>query len=104
MPSNGINFAEIKLATLQNTLSLVREWLPDGVVKGGECVARNPQRLDRKLGSFKINLRTGAWSDFAIDESGGDLISLAAYIFSLSQADAARHIASMLGMEVGNGR
>ena len=60
--------------------ALLRRWLPDGRIEGNEYVARNPRRSDRRLGSFKINLRTGRWADFAFDARGGDPISLAAYL------------------------
>lgn len=67
-------------------------------MEGREWVARNPRRADRQLGSFKINLRTGRWADFATTDRGGDPVSLAAFLFSLSQAEAASRLASMLGV------
>jgi len=42
--------------------------------------------------------RAGLWCDFATGDRGGDVISLAAYLFNLSQAEAARRIAAMLGI------
>lgn len=50
-----------------------------GRTEAGEYVALNPLRDDRNLGSFRINLRTGIWADFAIDV-GGDALDLIAYI------------------------
>ena len=47
-------------------------------MEGHEYVARNPTRADRRPGSFKINLRTGRWADFATGDKGGDPVSLAA--------------------------
>lgn len=78
--------------------ALVARWLPDGRRIGREYVARNPTRHDRRLGSFKINLVTGRWADFATGDKGGDPISLAAYLFGLSQSEAARRLANMLGV------
>jgi hypothetical protein len=72
--------------------------LPGGRREGREYVARNPRRADRTAGSFRINLTTGRWADFATDDAGGDPVSLAAYLFDLSQLDAARRLAAMLGM------
>ena len=66
--------------------------------EGGEYVARNPTRHDRRPGSFKVNLRTGRWADFATGDRGGDPVSLAAYLFGLTQAEAARRLADMLGV------
>jgi len=45
-------------------------------------------------------MRTGKWAEFAADARGGDTISLAAYLFDLSPADAAKRLAAMLGMAV----
>jgi hypothetical protein len=67
---------------------------------GHEYVALNPRRVDRNPGSFRVNMRTGRWADFATDACGGDAISLAAYLGGLSQVEAARRAAAMLGIEV----
>jgi hypothetical protein len=64
-------------------------------------VARNPTRRDRHLGSFRINLETGRWADFATGDKGGDAVSLAAYLFHLSQGEAARRVGRMLGVDGG---
>ena len=60
--------------------------------------ARNPRRADRNPGSFRINTSTGRWADFATDDNGGDVVSLAAYLADIEQAEAARRLADMLGM------
>jgi hypothetical protein len=96
-----IDFARINDAALSALPDLVRRWLPDGRHDGGEWVAKNPRRPDRRLGSFKINLRSGRWADFATGDGGGDVISLAAYLAGISQADAARKVAHMLGINDG---
>ncbi|MFH5923819.1 hypothetical protein [Roseomonas xinghualingensis] len=78
---------------------LCARWLPGGRREGEEwkCgdLAGNPGR------SCSVNLRTGKWADFAEGPSGGDVISLAAAIFNLSQGEAARRIADMLGIDLG---
>ena len=56
----------------------------------------NPTRNDRHPGSFKVNLRSGVWSDFATGDAGGDPISLFAYLNGLSQLEAARSLAQEL--------
>jgi hypothetical protein len=93
-----IAFRRIEDAALSYADALVQRWLPDGKREGPEWSSRNPTRADGRNGSFKVNLRTGLWSDFATGESGGDLVSLAAYIFRLKQGDAALKIADMLGI------
>lgn len=96
-----IDFEGIAAAALAQAESLVREWLPDGKREGAEWTALNPTRNDQHPGSFKINLHTGRWSDFADNASGGDLISLYAYLHRLNQGQAARELAARLGMEGG---
>lgn len=95
-----IAFARISAAALDASETILTRWLPDGRREGAEWVARNPTRGDHHLGSFKVNIRTGRWGDFAAGASGGDLIALAAYLFSLSQKDAAARCAEMLGMDL----
>ena len=93
-----INFDAINRAALPLLLSLLRRWLPDGRVEGQEYVARNPTRADRRPGSFKINLDTGRWADFATGDKGGDVVSLAAHLVGTGQAEAARNLAVMIGV------
>lgn len=94
-----IDFDGINRAALRVLPALLRRWLPDGQVRGNEFIALNPHRGDRHLGSFKINLSTGRWADFATEARGGDVVSLAAYLFRLRQSAAARLLASMLGVQ-----
>src|SRR3712207_1184520 len=96
-----IDFAGIAAAARPCLPALARRWLPHGRREGHEWVARNPTRADQRPGSFKLNLRTGRWADFATGQKGGDAISLAAYLFGLSQAEAARRLADMLGRPEG---
>lgn len=96
-----VDFAAVNKAALSVLPALLQRWLPDGRRAGNEWVARNPRRDDRTLGSFKVNMRTGRWADFATNDKGGDVISLAAYLFDLSQTDASQRIAEMLGMNFG---
>jgi len=94
----SIAFSRIAGAALPYSDTIVRRWLPDGRQEGHEWVCRNPRRADHRAGSFKINVITGRWADFATGDSGGDLVSLGAYLFGLSQKDAALKIADMLAI------
>jgi hypothetical protein len=94
-----VAFARIANLALGHAETLVRRWLPDGRREGAEWVALNPTRDDHHKGSFKINLRTGRWSDFATSDAGGDLIALASYLYDLDQTEAARKIALALGID-----
>ncbi|ACL63325.1 hypothetical protein [Methylobacterium nodulans] len=99
MRRRRIAFARIASAAAVHTEDIVRRWLPDGRREGAEWVCRNPLRSDRRAGSFKVNLRTGKWGDFATGNAGGDLISLAAFLQSISQAEAAVAVAGMVGVD-----
>ena len=94
----SVAFERITQAARPHAEILCRRWLPDGRREGQEWVARNPRRADRRLGSFKVNLTNGRWGDFATGDAGGDVVSLAAFLFDLSQRDAAIRIAEMLGI------
>jgi hypothetical protein len=102
-PARGaLDFASINGAALSRMDAVLARLLPGGRVVAGEYLALNPRRADKHLGSFKVRVngpRAGAWADFAAGVSGGDPISLIAYIAGSSQGDAARSLASMLGIE-----
>lgn len=95
-----IDFERIAGSARPHLPELVKRWIPNGRRRGDEYVARNPLRDDKRPGSFSVNVRTGQWADFASGQTGGDAISLAAYLFALKQSEAARRIADMLGIEV----
>jgi hypothetical protein len=99
MTLRKIAFKRVAVATLVRADVLVRRWLPDGRREGAEWVALNPRRVDRRKGSFKVNMSTGRWSDFATGDAGGDLIALAAFLFHLKQAEAAVKVAEALGID-----
>ena len=93
-----IDFDEVKRAALVDIRGVLRRFLPGGKVVRSEYVVLNPRRFDRNPGSFSINLRSGAWADFATDDRGRDLISLIAYLKDISQYEAAKGLAQMLGV------
>ena len=94
----SLDFTAINDRALQALPSLLARWLPDGRQIGAEWVCRNPRRNDKRPGSFRINVVTGRWADFATDDRGGDVISLAAFLANAGQVDAARRLADMLGV------
>lgn len=93
-----MNFNTIKTAALANIDSVLSRWAPGGKMKGREYLPLNPRRSDSKAGSFSINLDTGAWSDFATDDKGGDLVALVAYLEGIKQGEAAKLLAAHLGI------
>lgn len=88
-----MDYEAIAQAALSRAETIVTAAFPNGKRQGNEYVALNPNRADKSLGSFAINLRTGKWGDFASGTRGGDLISLLAYRDGCSQSEAARRIA-----------
>jgi hypothetical protein len=100
-----IDFDRVNRAALAVLPGLLRRWLPGGRTEGAEYVALNPRRVDHHPGSFRVNTRTGRWADFAVEGvSGGDVVSLAAYLGSIGQVDAADRLGAMLGVEVRDGK
>lgn len=97
----SFNFSKINAAALPALPALCARWLPGGKRIGREYVALNPTRTDKRAGSFKVNLQTGRWADFATGDAGGDAVSLAAYLFGLRQSDAARRLSDALGISEG---
>ncbi len=61
-----IDFGAINRAALAALPAILARLLPGGKTVAGEYVALNPTRVDRRAGSFKINLRSGRWADFAV--------------------------------------
>ena len=100
----AIDFATINAAALAAFPAVLARILPGGKRVGSELVALNPRRADRNLGSFKVNRYNGKWADFATGDKGGDPVSLVAYVADVSQVEAARLLARMLGLETGGRR
>lgn len=98
MQQRRIAFRRVADAALGRAALIVLRWLPNGRREGTEWVSRNPTRNDQRRGSFKVNVVTGKWGDFATGDAGRDLISLAAFLFKLSQAEAALKVADMIGV------
>ena len=96
-----MNFDGINSRLLAQLPQLLRIWLPQGKEQGGEWVALNPTRHDKHPGSFRINMATGKWADFATNDQGGDPVSLFAYLRGMSQGDAARELSGQAGVEIG---
>jgi hypothetical protein len=96
--SSRVDFARVNSAALSAADAVVRGLLPEGRREGHEWVARNPHRPDKRLGSFKVNLATGKWADFATGDSGGDLVALAAFVAGLPQREAAIRLAESMGV------
>ena len=95
----SLDFASINAAALAALPAVLSGLLPGGKIIGGEYMVLNPTRADHRPGSFKINLRSGQWADFACGDKGRDPVSLCAYLEGVSQGEAARRLARLLGID-----
>ncbi len=91
------DFRRAHEAALPYLPAILHRLLPGGKVVGREYHALNPRRRDRHPGSFKINLTSGKWADFACDARGGDVVALVAYLLGLSQVEARQTLLGMIG-------
>lgn len=82
-------FERARYIDIQDT---VKHLLPHGKKQGNEWIALNPARSDGRLGSFKVNLRTGKWADFATEHRGRGVISLYAYLKNISAYRSAQEL------------
>ncbi len=82
------DYRSINAAAMESLSTLLERWLPGGRFRGGEYIALNPNRDDKRLGSFRISTQTGRWADFATQDRGGDVISLYAFLNRLRQSEA----------------
>jgi hypothetical protein len=71
--------------------------LPEGKIEGNSYVALNPTRTDKNLGSFRLDLSTAKWIDFANGDKGKDIVSLCAYVKGLSQYQASQYLLKAFG-------
>lgn len=93
-----IDFAALNAVCMSRLEGLLATWLPDGELQGREWVSLNPTRADKHRGSFRINVNTGRWADFATSDKGSDPISLYAYVNGLSQSRAALELKQQFGI------
>ena len=71
---------------------------------GNEYTVLNPTRDDKTKGSFRINVSSGAWADFAVDGMRGQSpVSLYQHLHRVSREEAIEEIGRQLGMIDGSG-
>lgn len=93
----SIDFNQLNCQIKPHTLYLLKKLLPSGKLEKHEYISLNPTRNDKRAGSFRINVMTGKWADFATGDKGGDIISLWAYVNGTRQIDAARALQAIVG-------
>jgi DNA primase len=83
-----------------NPLDFYNHELPNARIKrdgwndGGLC----PFHVDKAIGSFRINITTGAFKCFACGESGSDIIAFTMALHGLHFMDALAHLADDWGL------
>jgi len=92
-----IDFNQLNSQIKPHTIYLLKKLLPSRKLEKHEYIALNPTRNDKRAGSFRINVMTGKWADFATGDKGGDIISLWAYVNGTIQIDAARALQAIVG-------
>jgi len=84
-----IHYQKIKEAALDKIPEIVEELDLEYKEVGSEIQFLNPHRQDNEFGSASINVTTGIWADFAVDDAKGDLLDFVRYIMefqSIKQA------------------
>jgi len=94
-----LDFKGINEKLLADIETYLNEWLPGGNIEGRNYVVKNPTRDDATPGSFKVELNTGIWKDWATTEKGGDLINLYAYLNGLTDGEAGKKLASSYSLD-----
>jgi hypothetical protein len=96
------DFGAVNRAARARAEDVCRRLLPGGARHGNYWAAGDLSGAAGK--SLRVRLegeRAGAWIDNATGDKGGDFVSLAAAVARMSQGEAARSLARMLGMEGG---
>ena len=91
---------DVDAALAENALAIMQRLAPPprGKRRGAEYLLLNPRRRDKHLGSFRINLGTTLWADFAVpDVKGYGLVSLLEYVFDADATTAMRWGLAALG-------
>jgi hypothetical protein len=87
---NKLGHGLVESVIIERTEEIVMRLLPDGHRSGQEWITRNPCREDHSPGSFRVNLISGKWADFAYDAKGSNVIWLAKFVCHLSTYKEAR--------------
>ena len=84
------DFKHIKRQYSENSLAILKQLVGAGKIEGGDYVVLNPRRSDKKAGSFRIDISSGKFHDFATGDRGGSILDLAAFVWNCDLLTAAR--------------
>lgn len=93
-----MNFEGLAAELLTRAGEMLTAWSPGGRIVGREYTAGGVRGGPGD--SFRCNIESGKWSDFATGESGGDLISLYAQVENIKNGDAAKKLADIVGFKL----
>ena len=96
-----IDFESLNEEALPDALEIIEHFVSDleYKIEGNELVMLNPRRTDWELGSFKFNLETGLWADFAETDDaakGRGVISLLMYLLQKPPREVALMVQAWL--------
>lgn len=95
------NFEELKRQYKQCPIEVLKMLVGSGKIEGSDYVALNPRRCDKKAGSFRIDIASGKFHDFATGDSGS-IIDLAVFVYGCDILEAARKLQQLFPSLAGN--
>ena len=95
MAATVIDFHKIARCGLPHLITILDRLGVEHRRAGSEIEMLNPTRNDRRFGSFRVNIRSGRWADFATGDTGGDVVALVAHLTDCRQAEAASFLTGL---------
>lgn len=103
MNDKAVDFKQVNSRIGSDALSYLNDWIGKGNTGDGAhgkyFYCKNPVR-DEKNESLTVWLSEGNWKDHASGDSGGDFVSLYAYLKQMSQLEAGQTLSASLGLNV----
>jgi len=93
-----LDFKGLAAILLSDWGTYVPAWCPGGKLVGREYMSGSVRGGPGD--SFRVNIDTGRWADFATDEKGGDLVSLYAAGQGIKNGEAARRLADKINFKL----
>lgn len=93
----------VSQAAQPSLLALVSRWLPGGKLIGATWVTGSFRPADmlyrERPGNCRVCVESGLWLDIASGDRGCGAVSLAAAIFDIPEACAARRLVELIGAD-----
>jgi putative DNA primase/helicase len=95
----GRDFASLKKRAESRTLDIIASLVPACRVRGNHCDMINPTRTDSSFGSFRYDLKSNRFRDYAdFEHSGGNgIIDFVIYITKFSEIGAYDYVDQFIG-------